>query len=82
MPKEPKQPKILIDIYNAIMDIRNILIKVHKTEICPHTTVSDKIEYWAATTSIGGTEEYTVHKCLTCGQLVSIPKNKSKEVKE
>ena len=78
MAKQP-QPKILVDIYNVVVDIRNILVKVHKAEICPHLTVSDKIEYWAATTSIGEAEEYTVHKCLTCGQLVSIPKKKAKE---
>lgn len=73
-----KQPKILVDIYNLLIDIRNILIKVHKTEICPHLKVSDKVEYWT-TNSDGG--ECTIHRCLDCGQLVSVPKKiQTKEV--
>lgn len=64
-----KQPKILFEIYNVLLDIRKILVKVHKAEICPHRTLSKEIEYWTASNE----GNFTVHRCLTCDQLRSVP---------
>lgn len=71
-----QEPKILIDIYNLLIDIRNILIKVHKSEVCPHVKLEEKVEYWTVTSS---GENYTVHRCLGCGQLINVPEKKEKE---